>query len=97
MTLNDFVFSVFIFYRDPVSFWLRELCLVHESECTIMLQSKPIAEDNSSNSNNSSSRKQQHQKLGSMMMLSGGGSRDTIRAIQTRAHAISAVFAKLCR
>ena len=28
---------------NPVQFWLRELSLVHESECTIMLQSKPVA------------------------------------------------------
>ena len=27
---------------EPVLFWLRELSLVHEAECTIMLQSKPV-------------------------------------------------------
>ena len=28
---------------DPVAYWLRELSLVHEAECTIMLQSKPVS------------------------------------------------------
>ena len=29
-------------FGEPVLFWLRELSLVHEAECTIMLQSKPV-------------------------------------------------------
>ena len=29
-------------FGEPVMFWLRELSLVHEAECTIMLQSKPV-------------------------------------------------------
>ena len=31
-----------ISFGEPVLFWLRELSLVHEAECTIMLQSKPV-------------------------------------------------------
>ena len=33
----------------PILFWLRELSLVHEAECTIMLQSKPVDPGNVAN------------------------------------------------
>ena len=81
-----------IFYSPPSSvvFWLRELCLVHEAECTIMLQSKPIGGAGDAPAN--STYNQTH--LGNFW---AGNSKDTIRAIQSRAHAISAVFAKLCK
>jgi len=48
-----------------------------------MLQSKPVAREENGESAEPSS--------------SVFGSIDAIRAIQTRAHEISAVFAKLCR
>ena len=99
--------------RDPVSFWLRELGLVHEAECTIMLQSKPVSNsgsgNNNNNNNNNSSSSSSSSKFGrsnvqeeeeeeeSNSFWSGNSSKDTIRAIQSRAHSISAVFAKLCR
>jgi len=79
-----------------VVFWLRELCLVHEAECTIMLQSKPVGGSTSPNGPDGaglgSTYNQTH--LGNFW---AGNSKDTIRAIQSRAHAISAVFAKLCK
>ena len=99
-------------FLDPVNFWLRELSLVHEAECTIMLQSKPVSPNNNNNNNENHSMtlpktpQQQHQVAPPLSSLddSGGGgsfwagnSKDTIRAIQTRAHSISAAFAKLCR
>ena len=79
-------------YRPPSSvvFWLRELCLVHEAECTIMLQSKPIG--GAADAPVNTTYNQTH--LGNFW---AGNSKDTIRAIQSRAHAISAVFAKLCK
>ncbi len=83
-----------------MSFWLRELGLVHEAECTIMLQSKPVAESSAAAATTSGRGKGAKSSSSSSSMLwaaAGGSSRDTIRAIQSRAHAISAVFAKLCR
>ena len=90
-------------------FWLRELCLVHEAECTIMLQSKPVGGSTGPAGSNGagghgpggvgadgagagSTYNQTH-----MGNFWAGNSKDTIRAIQSRAHAISAVFAKLCK
>lgn len=92
---------------SSVVFWLRELCLVHEAECTIMLQSKPVGGSTSvgpaingtggpcagaDGAGLGSTYNQTH--LGNFW---AGNSKDTIRAIQSRAHAISAVFAKLCK
>ena len=88
----------FIFCSPPSSvvFWLRELCLVHEAECTIMLQSKPVGGSTGTNGADGagvgSTYNQTH--LGNFW---AGNSKDTIRAVQSRAHAISAVFAKLCK
>ena len=80
-----------------MDFWLRELGLVHEAECTIMLQSKPVAGE----AMGSRGRPDRPVSLSGRQEEEGsfwaGNSKDTIRAIQTRAHAISAVFAKLCR
>lgn len=86
--------STFFAYSPPSSvvFWLRELCLVHEAECTIMLQSKPVGGNTSESSNGTTTYNQAN--LGNFW---AGNSKDTIRAIQSRAHAISAVFAKLCK
>ncbi len=82
-----------------MSFWLRELGLVHEAECTIMLQSKPVAESSASVTTSGRGKGAKSSSSSSSMLwaAAGGSSRDTIRAIQSRAHAISAVFAKLCR
>ena len=98
-------FSFFLFsLPNPVQLWLHELSTVHEAECTIMLQSKPIPTTPPSSSN-----------LEVKSLLTGatggpgisavevgggfwaGSSKDTIRAIQSKAHAISAVFVKLCK
>ena len=79
-----------------MSFWLRELSLVHESECTIMLQSKPVSEGGQQQQERKRQQLEKQQSCPTLFAV-GGSSRDTIRAIQTRAHSISAVFAKLCR
>ena len=89
---------------DPVAYWLRELSLVHEAECTIMLQSKPVSPAEQARQQ----FQQQQQQAGKAkeghpegLALwgagAGGNSKDTIRAIQARAQSISAAFAKLCR
>ena len=62
-----------------------------------MLQSKPVGGSTIGNGSNDgagvgSTYNQTH--LGNFW---AGNSKDTIRAIQSRAHAISAVFAKLCK
>ena len=93
----DFNYCLFVpfSYSPPSSvvFWLRELCLVHEAECTIMLQSKPVGgATNNDNVSANSTYNQAH-----MGNFWAGNSKDTIRAIQSRAHSISAVFAKLCK
>lgn len=75
-------------------FWLRELCLVHEAECTIMLQSKPVGGSNNADIGISAAATYNQSHMGNFW---AGNSKDTIRAIQSRAHAISAVFAKLCK
>ena len=100
-------YSSFCSPPSSVVFWLRELCLVHEAECTIMLQSKPVGGSTSvgpaingtggpcagaDGAGLGSTYNQTH--LGNFW---AGNSKDTIRAIQSRAHAISAVFAKLCK
>ena len=100
-------YSSFCSPPSSVVFWLRELCLVHEAECTIMLQSKPVGGSTSvgpaingtggpcagaDGAGAGSTYNQTH--LGNFW---AGNSKDTIRAIQSRAHAISAVFAKLCK
>ncbi|CAB4064875.1 unnamed protein product [Lepeophtheirus salmonis] len=82
---------------DPVDYWLKELSSVQEAECTIMLQSKPLS--------GALVHQYPYAKLyedeGSTYPLTSsfwaGTSKDTIRAIQARAHSISALFAKLCR
>jgi hypothetical protein len=70
-----------------VQLWLHELSKVHEAECTIMLQSKPIT------SGDPDSKPEVEIAAGFL----AGNSRDTIRAIQSKAHSISAVFVKLCK
>jgi len=129
---------------NPVQFWLRELSLVHESECTIMLQSKPVAvaaaavqqalggvnggdaaataEATTTTLEGIMSRRRtltcsptpsitsslddvtsfppppmKSSEVEEHQYMWSGSSKDTIRAIQTRAHSISAVFAKLCK
>lgn len=79
---------------DPVNFWLRELSMVHEAECTIMLQSKPVASLEQDTGSNLRDGREDSPPSG---MFWAGNVKDTIRAIQARAHSISAVFAKLCR
>ena len=67
---------------NPVSHWLVELRTVYEAECTIMLQSKAVVGE----------------ALGKEVTLCNTAQTcQTIRAIQQRAHAVSAIFAKLCR
>ena len=95
-------YSSFCSPPSSVVFWLRELCLVHEAECTIMLQSKPVGGSTSvgpaingtggpcagaDGAGAGSTYNQTH--LGNFW---AGNSKDTIRAIQSRAHAISAVL-----
>ena len=93
---------------DPVAYWLRELSLVHEAECTIMLQSKPVSPaeqarqiQQQQQQQGCSSKASREGQLKSGLALWGaagaGNSKDTIRAIQARAQSISAAFAKLCR
>ena len=90
---------------DPVAYWLRELSLVHEAECTIMLQSKPVSPAEQARQIQQQQQqgcsKAREGQLKSGLALWGaagaGNSRDTIRAIQARAQSISAAFAKLCR
>lgn len=64
--------------------WLVELRQVHESECTIMLQSKPVRGRGMNGSRDDAS-------------ADATVIKDKIKSIQQRAHVISAVFARLCR
>ena len=82
-----------------MAYWLRELSLVHEAECTIMLQSKPVSPAEQARQIQQQQQQQQQQPTSSGQALWGlaGNSKDTIRAIQARAQSISAAFAKLCR
>jgi hypothetical protein len=80
---------------DPVSYWLRELSLVHEAECTIMLQSKPVNPETHKATRSETSSPTS--TSAALALWGAGNSKDTIRAIQARAQAISAAFAKLCR
>ena len=89
-----------------MAYWLRELSLVHEAECTIMLQSKPVspaeqARQIQQQQQQGCSKASREGQLKSGLALWGaagaGNSKDTIRAIQARAQSISAAFAKLCR
>ena len=89
--------SLFLFFRDPVSYWIRELACVHESECTIMLQSKPVSDAGSTRGGSFDPESSQSLDRAACSGFWAGNSKDTIRAIQGRAHSISAVFAKLCR
>lgn len=88
---------------DPVAYWLRELSLVHEAECTIMLQSKPVspaeqARQIQQQQQQQASKAKEGRLTGLALWGAGAGnSKDTIRAIQARAQSISAAFAKLCR
>ena len=91
---------------DPVAYWLRELSLVHEAECTIMLQSKPVSpaeqarqiQQQQQQQASAASKAKEGRLTGLALWGAGAGnSKDTIRAIQARAQSISAAFAKLCR
>ena len=98
--------SIGLACADPVAYWLRELSLVHEAECTIMLQSKPVspaeqARQIQQQQQQGCSKAREGQLKSGLALWAGaagaGNSKDTIRAIQARAQSISAAFAKLCR
>jgi hypothetical protein len=77
----------------PVASWLSELSHVHESECTIMLQSKPVRRRDGETAEREAAN-------GGPAGCGGGGSeelRERIRAVQERAHTVSSVFSTLCR
>ena len=86
--------------------WLHELSTVHEAECTIMLQSKPITSGGDPIAQTAiGAAKAGPTSIRTQTAIGGaeaggfwaGSSKDTIRAIQSKAHAISAVFVKLCK
>ena len=102
-----FLFNFFSL-PNPVQLWLHELSTVHEAECTIMLQSKPITSADPNSIKNQSAIGAAEAGSYSMKTQTAigaseaggfwaGSSKDTIRAIQSKAHAISAVFVKLCK
>jgi hypothetical protein len=75
----------------PVASWLSELAHVHESECTIMLQSKPVRRRDCELS------ERDNAATASGGVGNTGEVRERIRAVQERAHTVSSVFSTLCR
>jgi len=68
--------------EGPVASWLAELANVQESECTIMLQSKPV-------------RRATGEESGERAGIADV--RERITMIQERAHSLSSMFANICR